>query len=213
MLREIAAAIGQSRLLGLFTVLTVSQIGHVGEHVAQMVQLHILHWGAPQSRGVVGALDVEWIHFLWNTWILVAVVILVRGFWGNPWLRATLAIAVWHELEHVVVFSTYLATGIAGSPGLLAAGGHLGGGLPVARPDLHFLYNLIETAPLVAGFIFELARSYEPAPASATILRPPASMATIEYTSPRFRRQLLFEDTPARGSPPGGRRAVDEDRR
>ena len=31
--------------------------------------------------------------------------------------------------------------------------GLIGGGLPLTRPDLHFLYNLVETAPLVVAFL------------------------------------------------------------
>ncbi len=34
------------------------------------------------------------------------------------------------------------------------------------RADLHFLYNLMETVPLVAGFLQQFKRSYEEAPAS-----------------------------------------------
>jgi len=30
--------------------------------------------------------------------------------------------------------------------------------LPVARPDLHFLYNLVETIPLLLGWMAELRR-------------------------------------------------------
>jgi hypothetical protein len=47
---------------------------------------------------------------------------------------------------------TFLATGIPGSPGLLAAGGLIGGGLPLGRPDLHFVYNLAETAAIVVAY-------------------------------------------------------------
>ena len=50
----------------------------------------------------------------------------------------------------------YLSTGLAGTPGLLAAGGSLAGGLPVSRPDLHFLYNLAETTPLILAFLHQV---------------------------------------------------------
>lgn len=49
---------------------------------------------------------------------------------------------------------TYLATGVPGTPGLLSKGGLIGGGLPLTRPDLHFLYNLIETVPLTIAFVY-----------------------------------------------------------
>lgn len=58
------------------------------------------------------------------------------------------------------MFYVYLTTGKAGTPGLLAQGGLIGGGLPIARPDLHFFYNLIETVPLVIGLVWQLHRAY-----------------------------------------------------
>ena len=67
-------------------------------------------------------------------------------------------ISAWHAVEHtyimyVYLMYVYLTTGLSGTPGLLASGGLIGGGLPLARPDLHFLYNLVETAPLVLAFL------------------------------------------------------------
>jgi len=38
----------------------------------------------------------------------------------------------------------FLCSGIVGGLGLLATGGAIGGGLPLSRPDLHFVYNLLE---------------------------------------------------------------------
>jgi hypothetical protein len=147
--------------LALFYVLVITQVGHVLEHVTQMTQIHVFHLTGVHARGVFGALDTEWVHFLWNTWVLVAVVLLLRSFRANAWLWLTAALAGWHEFEHLVVFSAYLLTGQAGTPGLLGHGGLLAGGLPVSRPDLHFFYNLIETIPLVAGFVWQFTRGGE----------------------------------------------------
>jgi hypothetical protein len=144
--------------LALFSLLVVTQGGHVLEHVAQMVQIHLLGRSGPQARGVFGQLDVEWVHFAWNTWVLVAVALLLLRYRRNPWLWATLLLAGWHELEHAYLLWTYLETGRQGTPGLLAMGGRLDGGLPLSRPDLHFLYNLIETTPLVLAFAHALRR-------------------------------------------------------
>ncbi len=58
--------------------------------------------------------------------------------------------------EHVAIMSVYLRTGIVGSPGLLAHGGFIGGGLPLTRPDLHFLYNLIEETLIVIGYVYQV---------------------------------------------------------
>jgi hypothetical protein len=141
--------------LALFYVLVVTQGGHVLEHLAQMVQLHLLYLSGPSARGVFGALDLEWVHFAWNTWVLIAIVLLMRSFPANGWLRLTALLAGWHELEHGYILAVYVATGAVGTPGLLGQGGVVAGGLPVARPDLHFLYNLLETVPLVLAFLHQ----------------------------------------------------------
>jgi hypothetical protein len=146
--------------LALFYVLVVTQIGHLFEHVAQVTQIHVFHLAGANARGIFGTLDLEWVHFIWNTWVLVAVLLLLPRFRKNPWLWVTLGLSIWHEIEHLVVFYVYLTTGQAGTPGLLARGGLIGGGLPISRPDLHFFYNLIETVPLVIGFVWQLYRVY-----------------------------------------------------
>ncbi len=147
----------RNQWLALFTVLVFTQGGHVIEHLAQMCQLHVLGLRGVAAQGIFGVFNIEWVHFAWNTWILVAVVLLVRAFRTNPWLWVTLVAAGWHELEHVAIMAAYLTTGVAGTPGLLAHGGLIGGGLPVSRPDLHFLYNVIESIPLAAAFGWQLA--------------------------------------------------------
>lgn len=148
-------------MLAVFYILVITQLGHFSEHIVQMVQMHALQLSGVDARGVFGALDIEWVHFIFNTWILVAEVILLRYFGRNPWLWAGLAIAVWHELEHSVMMWVYLTTGVVGSPGLLGHGGLIAGGLPLARPDLHFFYNLVETVPIMAGFAYQLKHTYD----------------------------------------------------
>jgi hypothetical protein len=141
--------------LALFYVLAITQTAHLFEHVAQMIELHVLHQAPRVAKGVFGALDVEWVHFIWNTWVLVALALLAWRYRRNVWLLGTLAFSLWHEAEHVSMMAVYLTSGMPGPPGLLAKGGRIAGGLPVVRPDLHFVYNLIETLPLLVAFILE----------------------------------------------------------
>ena len=145
--------------LALYLALALTQAAHVGEHVVQVTQLRVLGLTGEHAHGVFGALDIEWVHFLWNAWILVAVALLLVPFRANPWLWATLPFAAWHLGEHVVVLAAYLTTGVEGSPGLLAMGGALGGGLPLARPELHLVYNLAETLPLLIGLGWQWRRT------------------------------------------------------
>ena len=145
--------------LTLLSILAVSQTLHLLEHVAQMVQIHILGLSGASAQGIVGQLNIEWIHFIWNSWVLFALLMLVRRLRSSWWLVATALLAGWHLAEHLVIMGTYLSTGAVGSPGLLSAGGLINGGLPLARPDLHFIYNLAETIPLLIGWRVELNRA------------------------------------------------------
>lgn len=138
--------------LALYFVLALTQTGHVMEHVVQVTQLRILGLSGAHARGVFGALDIEWVHFAWNAWVLVAIVALLLSRQRNLWLWIAAPLATWHLLEHTVLIVLYLVTGSEGNPGLLAMGGLLANGLPLARPDLHLLYNLVETVPLLIGF-------------------------------------------------------------
>ena len=145
--------------LAPFYVLVVGQGGHFLEHVAQLVQIHVFGFQGAAARGIFGTLDVEWVHFIWNTWVLLMVLVLLVRFRANRWLWLTLLLSGWHEVEHTFIFSVYLTTGVSGTPGLLSHGGAIAGGLSVSRPDLHFFYNLIETVPLVVGFLSQVQRS------------------------------------------------------
>ena len=141
--------------------LALSQTAHLFEHVAQMVQIHVLHLGGANAQGIVGQLNIEWVHFIWNALVLITLLVVLSRpeFRSNPWLIAVTPLALWHFVEHSVMIGTYLQTGVSGTPGLLSSGGLLFGGLPVARPDLHFLYNLAETVPLLVAWLVEVRRA------------------------------------------------------
>jgi hypothetical protein len=140
----------------LLGFLAVSQTAHLLEHVAQIVQIHVLHLSGANAHGIVGQLNIEWVHFLWNAFVLVTLLVLLPRFRSNPWLIAVTPLALWHFVEHSVMIATYIQTGVSGTPGLLSSGGLLFGGLPITRPDLHFLYNLVETLPLTAAWLVEV---------------------------------------------------------
>jgi hypothetical protein len=145
--------------IALLGFLALAQTAHLFEHVAQMIQIHVLHLTGASAQGLVGQLNIEWVHFWWNALVLVTLLALLPHFRTNPWLIAVTPLAAWHFVEHSVIIARYMETGIPGSPGLLSAGGLLFGGLPIARPELHFLYNLAETVPLVGAWVAELRRT------------------------------------------------------
>jgi hypothetical protein len=142
--------------MALFTLLLLAQVAHLGEHVAQMVQLHLLGLTGTDARGIVGRLDIEWVHFIWNAGVVVILGALLMHARSNTWLVTACVFAAWHLIEHDVIMLSFLATGIPGSPGLLASGGMILGGLPLARADLHFLYNAVEVAMIAIAFAWQL---------------------------------------------------------
>jgi hypothetical protein len=131
----------------------VVQAGHQVEHIAQMVQMHVDQQPPAFAHGLVGRLDLEWVHFgLTATIALVALIVLARWL-RNPVAWLLMPLALWHLAEHSAILVTYLRTGITGTPGILAHGGLLNG--PLARPDLHFLYNAAILLLLVGVWAWE----------------------------------------------------------
>src|SRR5207245_7205851 len=93
----------QSLGLALFFVLVVTQSAHFIEHAAQMVQIHLLGLHGPQASGIFGMLNTEWVHFLWNSWVLILSTFLMFFFRKNVWLWMLFIFAIWHEIEHIFI--------------------------------------------------------------------------------------------------------------
>ena len=148
----------QYRWLAFFFVLLIAQSVYFTEHITQMIQIHLLGLSGMQAHGIIGMLDLEWVHFIFDAlWVPICVYILLFVYRkSNPWLWILAVIVTWHAFEHVAIMSFYLRTGIVGSPGLLAHGGIIAGGLPLIRPDLHFLYNLIEESLILIAYTYQL---------------------------------------------------------
>lgn len=144
------------RWFALFFVLVATQGGHLLEHFFQMIQIHLLGIPAAQANGLISILNTEVSHLVWNTWVLALVVALIFLFPRNHWLKVVVVVSVWHTIEHVYLLYEALKTGISGLPGLLGQGGLIGGGLPLSRPDLHFLYNFIEEALLLVAYFWQI---------------------------------------------------------
>jgi hypothetical protein len=176
--RDLARLYRAYQWLALFYALVVTQTGHFLEHVIQMIQIHVLGLTGLDARGIFGTLDVEWVHFVWNTWVLAAIVVLLLHYRANRWLWVAGLLSSWHEIEHAYIFWTYLTTGVSGTPGLLANGGAILGGLPLSRPDLHFFYNLVETVPLILAFLRQAQAASRPALRPIRIVTPGSTRAT-----------------------------------
>jgi hypothetical protein len=139
--------------LSIFLVIAVLQLGHLGEHAAQLSQLIIYGGDLSRAHGVFGALDFEDVHFAWDTAAWLGAGMLVYRFRSNRWLWISFAFASAHEVEHLYLFalvkldlSFYLRGGFAG---IMGQGGLVGS--PLGRPYLHFLYNYLVVGAMLLG--------------------------------------------------------------
>jgi hypothetical protein len=143
----------------LFGTLVVLQLGHLGEHVVQNVQLLLTH-DIRASRGIFGQLDIETVHliFVVVAWLGAAYLLEALGT-RNPWLWMAFAIASVHTVEHIYFFSLYAADRplylAGGWNGILAEGGLFP--TPLSRPYLHLVYNVFETTAFVVAFWWQVA--------------------------------------------------------
>src|SRR5207245_10844004 len=109
-----------------------------------------------QSSGIFSMLNTEWVYFLWISWVLLLSIFLMFFFRKNIWLWMLFIFAIWHEIEHIYIMSVYLRTHIEGTPGLISRGGAIGGGLPLIRPDVDFVYAVIEETLLLLAYYHEV---------------------------------------------------------
>jgi hypothetical protein len=147
-------------ILATFTIL---QLGHLGEHTAQVIQLVIYNGNLAKSHGVFGNLDLELVHFVWDSgvWLGLLLCAYKLGF-RNKWILVSLLFSSLHEVEHMFLFYINRTNldfyqhggfaGIVGQHGLV--------GSPLARPYLHYIYNYFVVVPLVMALWDESKHAY-----------------------------------------------------
>lgn len=159
----------------MLSVLLFMQGFHTVEHLVQLVQYHWLGWSARSSTGLLSAANAEWIHFVWNWFVVCAVSSLVLGGVRNRWIWLLLAWSLLHSLEHTYMFVRYLAVldelrqlGVTtvtaqGLPGILGRDGWVAtspltqslficrapGLTTASRIDVHFWWNAGESILLL----------------------------------------------------------------
>jgi hypothetical protein len=152
------------------SILLVAQGFHSVEHIVQWLQFHVLNWSDRASTGLLSAANAEWVHFVWNWIVLLAVIALLRGGMRNVWAWLLLTWALAHTLEHTYMFARYLQVlgdlrwmGVTtitaqGLPGVLGRDGWLArdpatqgtflcrlpGVTTATRLDIHFWWNVGE---------------------------------------------------------------------
>jgi hypothetical protein len=139
-----------------FLGLLALQGAHEVEHVVQVVQRYVLR--IPDGNGVLGhVFDVEPVHLAYNLaflWILVMLYRIVGAHRPEQWTRGPVAwwllsgallVQGYHLVEHIFKIVQYLDIGRNGTPGIL------GNALDLVW--LHFSFNTIEMAALLAAFV------------------------------------------------------------
>ncbi len=127
---------------GAFAAVIIIQGAHMVEHVAQVIQKFLL--GFEKAQGLLGsAFDFEWVHFLYNTSLEAALILILvwcRRATGHPAslaLQAVVWLQGYHVIEHVVKMYQYYVLGVPSG----TTKGILGFILPVIW--VHFWLNLI----------------------------------------------------------------------
>jgi hypothetical protein len=191
MLVEIEWSYRHFHWLALFFTMAVVQTIHYSEHCIEVIQYHIFNNSLADSVAIFTKLNVEYVHFLGDSFLTLGTLALMWKFPRNPWLWIAFPFQVAHQVEHNFLWSTYQFFGAPpGAPGVLGKGGLIGaGGLyGLVRPDLHWFYNTLYTVPFVMALIFQCKHTYDESLAEAfpdaphqELLRASKHMATFRY--------------------------------
>ena len=140
----------------LFAITVAVQSGHMLEHVVQMIQKFML---GTTAHGLIGRLDIEQVHFGFNTVYYALLLPLVWGWLtyrqeigllGRRWtgltavFLATLLLQSYHQVEHSVKLVQFINTNMHGTLGILGAHFDL--------VLLHFVLNTLVYVPLLILF-------------------------------------------------------------
>ena len=129
-------------------------LAHWAEHLAQAMQVYVLHWPMSESRGVLGLwfpwlIASESLHYGYALAMLVGLWILRAGFVGRAraWWMVAFWIQFWHHIEHALLqgqvivgrnlFDAPVPTSVAQ--------------LFVPRLELHMIYNTIVFVPMIVA--------------------------------------------------------------
>jgi hypothetical protein len=129
-------------------------IAHWLEHLLQAAQIFLLGWPRPTALGALGMLwpwlvSSEWMHYLYALVMLLGLIALRPGTFGlaRTWWSIALAIQVWHHFEHALLLGQALAMyPLFGAtvPTSVAQ-------IVLPRVELHLLYNVVVTVPMVVA--------------------------------------------------------------
>jgi len=134
-------------------------LAHWAEHLAQALQVYVLHWPAEEARGVLGLwfpwlVDSETLHYGYAVVMLVGLWLLRAGFVGRAraWWMAAFWIQFWHHIEHALLQGQVIAgRNLFDSPVPVSLAQ-----LVIPRIELHMIYNTIVFVPMIVAMYHHL---------------------------------------------------------
>lgn len=147
------------------TVFLVIVLAHWAEHIAQAIQIWLLGWPVPESRGVLGVwipwlVTSEYLHYGYALVMLAGLWVLRPGFVAvdRTWWTIAFGIQVWHHLEHLILLAqAESGMNLLGRPVPTSVVQ-----LVIPRVELHLFYNAVVFAPMVVGMYLHRWRPHEP---------------------------------------------------
>lgn len=148
----------------LFVAVVVVQGFHVLEHVIQLGQVYLFAIPDDNALGLLGYVfqfqgTEEWLHLVFNVTYLSGLYLLFVplrrlvpervpswAFWS--FALGGVLLESWHVMEHAVIISNVLANGGCPCPGI--------GDVVLGTTDtiLHFFYNALTYAAILAAFVY-----------------------------------------------------------
>src|SRR5258708_11726026 len=114
-----------------------TKTGYMLDRAAHTVKVHVLSRDPSQATGIQVPLDEQRVQYVWTSWAVLALLLLIARFRRNRWLWLTLCIAAWDALDS-----------------------HLGSN-SMAQVGLHFGYAAAEIVALNLAFASQLGRTYD----------------------------------------------------
>lgn len=134
-------------------------LAHWAEHLTQAIQIYVLGWPVPESRGFLGLyfpwlVKSEAMHYGYAIVMLIGLWVLRRGFVGRShlWWMIALGIQFWHHIEHALLQGQAIfGANLFGSkvPMSIAQ-------LWVPRVELHLFYNTIVFVPMLIAMYYHM---------------------------------------------------------
>ena len=136
-------------------------IFHWGEHIVQAIQIWVLGWERPASKGMLGyvwpvLVTSEWLHYVYALFMLAGLIVLRHGFVGKArqWWTIALVIQFWHHIEHFLLLAQALFhRNLFGSKVPTSI---VQAAFPTMRVELHLFYNAVVFVPMIIAMYYHL---------------------------------------------------------